>query len=635
MINPKTSATFYTLILGLLILFSFLTFSEQYYPLLNPDMALNVMMTPGYTMPGDLYNWGQHHNGSLIPMLAHLLCIIYFFPPLLAVSVIHFLILIAGYWALSRLFKDRSLKLALALVWFFPSWHFLDHVLLAYGVQMSFIAFCIYFINRAFASYSSRLNLLWLSLASFSFIASVWISDLAVLALVPFSIGMAITDRDLYSGIYKAVAFKDRQKTIHLAVTTVLLVIGTLAILYARRRSVSIERIGTQILSSPWEINATIKKTAGTLAGLLTFRSGNILESIYLWSVVSGIPFILFLTRKKNDALLPFTQQRWLVFFLLNGIMALITVGLSHYIFSSGSVRHYFSIIYVSFWIALLLFLQRNGSPQRQLRTSILFIIIVVGSLSSFIGFYIPERIEPKAERISGIRTLGNCGIIASYPVAYLAAVTDPGRIKTTPHDSELIRNSYMTEEVFRQPKVYLAKDGWLAGFPDTIRQFGHLLMKEGREFQMGGYSLCRYIPQVYHRELVWKEMQYRGKVEYDADAWTGQSVKIDPGFDHSKHFIYGPFIKLAPGKLVVKFRLKSPDNLSTDKAAFLDVSADFGKTILGSKTIQFCDFERANAFQEFEVPIELNRTFDGMEFRVLYLGAGELSFDRVTIQGF
>ena len=128
--------------------------------------------------------------------------------------------------------------------------------------------------------------------------------------------------------------------------------------------------------------------------------------------------------------------------------------------------------------------------------------------------------------------------------------------------------------------------------------------------------------------------MKYQGIVDKDEDARNGQSVRTGPGFDKSKHFIYGPFISLSPGKVVVRFRLKAGENLSTGKLAFLDVSADYGKTILGSRTLQCADFGRVNAFQEFEVPIELTKRYDGIEFRILYLGDADLSFDRVVVKG-
>ena len=43
----------------LIILLSFFTFSENFYPLLNSDMAVNILMTPAFSLPHDIYFWGQ------------------------------------------------------------------------------------------------------------------------------------------------------------------------------------------------------------------------------------------------------------------------------------------------------------------------------------------------------------------------------------------------------------------------------------------------------------------------------------------------------------------------------------------------------------------------------------------------
>jgi hypothetical protein len=152
--------------------------------------------------------------------------------------------------------------------------------------------------------------------------------------------------------------------------------------------------------------------------------------------------------------------------------------------------------------------------------------------------------------------------------------------------------------------------------------------------FHLAGYSLCQYSPLVLNEEFTWAEMKYQGIVCHDRDARNGQSVRPGPGFDKSKHFVFGPFISLSAGRVVVRFRMKASENLSTGRLAFLDISADYGKTILGSRMILPADFGRINAYQDFDVPLELTKRYDGIEFRILYLGKADLSFDRVVVRG-
>jgi hypothetical protein len=634
MYNSRTLTALYYTVLGFLIIFSFFTFSEQFYPLLNSDMAVNILMTPGFNIPGDLYFWGQDRGGSLIPMLAHILCSTYFFPPILAVSVVHFFILIAGFSALATLFKDRTLKLALALVWFFPCWHFLDHVLLLFGIQMSMLAISIYFLNRISRAQRIRFNLLWLSMACLSFIAAVWVSDLAILSLPAYLLGITFIHRKTLSWSFFGSFFKEKRNLLQLAVPMIWFVIGTGFILYAKSKAVKIESYNHGILNNFGEIAMTIRIMTSTLWQVLKFASENVIESIYVWAILIGTPWIIILSKKKKDPSQTFTQQRWLVFFLLNGIVALFFVVLSHWVFINGVGRRYFTIVYISIGIFFLLFLQANGSRNRSLRLMVLFVMILIGTFSSFSKFYFPKRIPPRTEVLSELKTLGNIGIIAEYWNAYLSASPDPNRIKATPHDKDYVRNQYLAQEVFRQPSIYLIKDCWLNSFPDTIQQFGHILTKKGDAFHLADCNLCRYIPLLLHEEFTWKEMKYQGTIDKDAEARNGQSVRIGPGFDKSKHFVYGPFISLAPGKVVVKFRIKSSENLSTGVLAILDVSTDYGKTVLAKQTILSCDFGRPNAFQEFEIPLDITRKIDGTEFRILYLGTANLTFDRVVVQG-
>ena len=153
-------------------------------------MAVNILMTPGFTIPGDLYSWGKDYGGSLIPMLAQVLCSTYHFPPVLAVSVVHYFILIAGFSALSTLFKDHYLKLALAFIWFLPSWHQVGQVTSLFGIQMSMLAISVYSTNMISSALSLKVRLLWISLACLSFITAVWVSDLAVISSLAFIIAI-------------------------------------------------------------------------------------------------------------------------------------------------------------------------------------------------------------------------------------------------------------------------------------------------------------------------------------------------------------------------------------------------------------------------------------------------------------
>ena len=640
--NSRSSLIAYYIILSLLVLFSFLNFSERFFPLLNSDQAVTILMTPGFTIPGDLYFWGQDRAGSLLPMLANLLVAIYRFPPVLAVSVVHYAVLILGFLALATLIRNRSLKLLLAVIWFFPSWHFLDHVTLLFGVQLSVFAVGIYFLKLAENEKRTWFHLLWLSAACLAFIASVWVSDLALpsvlLLLVPFLLKYW-TILVKKNGITALI--KDRRLLLSMVTLVFWLAVGVFAILFAKHRATRIDAYNEHILNNPYEMWISLKMIFYTIYKVLIFSSENFMESIYAWAILSGVPVILAISKYPK----PFSefcrQHKWMVFFALNGILLLLVLVLSHWVLLNGVNRRYFTIVYISFWVFFLLYIDatgiRSNVPQRRgsrIRTILLSVIIVAGAVSSFDKFYFPKRIPPRIDVLGDLKKLGDIGIIAEYWNAYLTAAVDPDHIKATPHDRDLNRSAYLTEQVFRQPRIYLIRDQWLESFPDSIVQYGHILRKEGEEFRMGNCYLCRYFPELLHMEFTWKEMQHQGIVEEDTMAVGKQSVKTGPGMDRARHFVFGPFVKLAPGKITVTFRIRSSDCLSTDNLAYLDVAAEYGSKTLGSKTIRASDFEQAKKYQDFDIPVELDAEYKGVEFRILYLGKADLWFDKVTIKG-
>jgi len=66
--------------------------------------------------------------------------------------------------------------------------------------------------------------------------------------------------------------------------------------------------------------------------------------------------------------------------------------------------------------------------------------------------------------------------------------------IKATPHEwSGSVRNRAVAEEVFKQQDIYVIKDLWLDNFPDTMKQFGNTLIKDGEEFHLGESWICKY----------------------------------------------------------------------------------------------------------------------------------------------
>ena len=84
------------------------------------------------------------------------------------------------------------------------------------------------------------------------------------------------------------------------------------------------------MLSSPREILETVKTMILSVVHVLLFSGENIAESIFAWLAVAGVPAIMVLSEKAEGCYSYVKKQPVLAFFLLNGILTLFILTLSH-----------------------------------------------------------------------------------------------------------------------------------------------------------------------------------------------------------------------------------------------------------------------------------------------------------------
>jgi hypothetical protein len=282
----------------------------------------------------------------------------------------------------------------------------------------------------------------------------------------------------------------------------------------------------------------------------------------------------------------------------------------------------------------MLLYVEATGSHNRQLRMIILFLVVLFGSISSFNKFFFPKQLPSQLTLREDFKKLGDCGMISEYGISYLTACVNPKHIVATPNDKNNVRNYYYAESVFKMPKLYLVRDGWMNSFPDTITQFGHILSRKGSEFRIGTLALCQYERVYYKRTFSGEEMQHQGKIVTDPAARFGKSVVISNTYDRKKHFIYGPFLSLRQGTILVQYSLKSEPDLNTRNLAVLEISVEYGKKVVASQAIRSCDFQRRDVYQLFDLKTTLDKDYKGVEFRIMFLGGSDLYFDHVELTG-
>ena len=90
-------------------------------------------------------------------------------------------------------------------------------------------------------------------------------------------------------------------------------------------------------------------------------------------------------------------------------------------------------------------------------------------------------------------KRLGDCGVIGNYRNSYSISAGDPDKIVSTPHENDHVRNSRCVEAMLKKEKVFLVGNDWLEIFPDTITQFGRVLVRADAPFMAQHLRICEY----------------------------------------------------------------------------------------------------------------------------------------------
>lgn len=115
---------------------------------------------------------------------------------------------------------------------------------------------------------------------------------------------------------------------------------------------------------------------------------------------------------------------------------------------------------------------------------------------------------------------------------------------------------------------------------------------------------------------------QYWGRVIEDKDAFGGKAVFFSRETASCCLVVTILEIDLAPGKYVVNFRLKVPDNASAKRVAKVFVGERFAYPdwrIIAEQDIAPRDFKRAGQYQNFTLSFVLDRLTTDIEFRIDY----------------
>ncbi|MCX6283476.1 MAG: hypothetical protein NTW31_04470, partial [Bacteroidetes bacterium] len=289
-------------------------------------------------------------------------------------------------------------RMALALAWFFPPWHFLEFLLILYGIQASCVILALNFLDRSFSSKARWKCLAWLSSGCFMFILAAWVSDMALISILSLF---------LMGGLYFFASRKAPLKMLSwrglpVPVFTVLIwaVAGSFLIHHAKGVSTPVQAYNSGFLAPASGIVSNLDIILESVVGVFLFSPENRIESVYVWGLL--ITFLLLITTRtgKFKTWPGITANPWFYFFLFEALLTLLAVVSSGWVAANGAGRRYFTTCFISAMISLVLWLENlpEGHVRNKFRLAVL-IVVITGSFSGSLRFYYPE-IKPSRIRV-------------------------------------------------------------------------------------------------------------------------------------------------------------------------------------------------------------------------------------------
>jgi len=604
----------------LIIICSFFLFSSRFFPALNSDDAILVLMTHDFAIPNTIYFWAQDRGGSLIPLLGQIFYSWFGISSVWAESITHHIILIIGYFCFATIFKSKFSKVLLAAVWFLPPIYFIDYVRNFWGILYSLIGIIIWLTNlysdRKGQKITPRIAILFSII--FLSIVSTWVMDQAIIILTTIALFFLFEK-------YRT------QKSIKLAVLNLETVV--IAIGYVLTVAVII-KLKTMAVTSPFDnYNATIFNSIDAIIDsirilfvsifeILTFKTSNSLFSIYANLSILTLVYSVLRIRKNET---PKVNKQWIIIFITILAIIFITILCSNWVYNNGVARRYFSGIYFMSWLSFLIYIEQYFI-KRMLKLLII-LTILIGSISTVYQYkYIsPKRLASKYKIVKEFEKLGKVGLIAEYWNAYGSSFVNPDLIKATPHEKSHIRNWNYVDNVLAQEKIYFIRDMWLDSFPDQITQFGINFTRIGGERYIGDCWINEYKKEQIDRIYFPSDMKIRGSQDS-----TATNNFYNDSDDINTHIVFGPFINLPKGNYQVSFDIEIDKIIKDGDFATVDISIDRGKQILSEKKVNTNSVVIGN--NQIQLDFECDQYSKNVEFRIYYWGGVDLTFNKVSL---
>jgi hypothetical protein len=173
----------------------------------------------------------------------------------------------------------------------------------------------------------------------------------------------------------------------------------------------------------------------------------------------------------------------------------------------------------------------------------------------------------------------------------------------------------------------------WLDFFPDTLEQFGYVLLKQGKQFRLGDCDVCKY--EKIKKNKSYSVVDFKHKDNQIIFDYPYKKNVLSASYScdtcKEKYLIYGPYIPLGIGDFKVRFCIKVNNPQNENSIALLDVSANWGNNQLANKRITKTDLTD-NSYNYFDLYFKTTQRVNGVEFRIYYYGNANLYFDHLEL---
>lgn len=478
--NP--SNRFQLIFFSALYFFSTFLFSPLTYPIITSDNAVHAYMAMDFSIPENLYYWGQDRLGSLLPMVGFVLFKATGWNPTICVSIVQALFFGAAIGLTVALFNDFWARMLIVIAILFPYFKF-DCIQLIghpYSSQLVTTGLAIW-LYRASLKYQSGALMF---LCSLMFGLSIWVSELSLLPLV------------LTIGHLAFMILHKRPSRISRLLAGLLagLVASALFIQYAKAHFSGHKSYSGKLLTEPKIVfEKVLEFIRSNLYNLINKEEYSFNYILFMWACAILVSIALFFTWKQIKTIGLTHQSIITLILLFNLIISIPLITSIRWVELNGFPSRYYAYSYVSASVFAGFILELYSIKTFRILTVATSILLIYNG-----WFFVSHATNlptthSNYSSLKEFRSLGQAGYIGTYWHSYLFGFTDPRLIAATPHDKDNARCSECIEKVFSQPRLFLVKNHWFDSFPITLQQYGRTLKKKGEEFNVGPYQLAEY----------------------------------------------------------------------------------------------------------------------------------------------